>query len=175
MSRRWIERFPCRAHLQSKSRSRRSNCWPKKKRWRKWERICRQIKLSINTSLLLLAPSVKAFNNTTNKRWESGRTTGQNRDSCSFKLHCKILGLSVSVNDRQMCQNSIPSHLKIAFSWIQEQSLKAGSRKMAKRSAKVQGGVLARVALLSLTWLDTMATPTMTTSPSLVYPFILNS
>ena len=29
---------------------------------------------------------------------------------------------------------------------------------MAKRSAKVQGSVLARVALLSLTWLDTMAT-----------------
>ena len=123
------------------------------------EGICHQIKLPINTSLLLLAPSIKACGNTTNKRWESGRTTGQNRDSCSFKLHRKIWRLSVSVKDRQMCQNSIPSDLKIAFCWIQEQSLKAGSRKMAKggASAKVQGGVLARVALLSLTWLDTMA------------------
>ena len=39
---------------------------------------------------------------------------------------------------------------------------------MAKRSAKVQGDVLAGVALLSLTWLDTMATLLRrTTSPSL--------
>ena len=35
---------------------------------------------------------------------------------------------------------------------------------MAKRSAKVQGDVLARVALLNLTWLDTMASGNSSTS-----------
>ena len=47
--------FPCNILLKSKSRSRMSDCWVKK-RWGKWERIFHQIKLPINTTLLHAPP-----------------------------------------------------------------------------------------------------------------------